>query len=97
MVSHGLLGGLQESCVFFVSVCLAGVMVSGCCWLALVRRNRSLTVSFLQFFGFASGCTISSVFFQVQSLRFFQVQSLRFFQVQSLRFFQVRSLWVFSG
>ena len=38
---------------FVVSVCLAGVMVSACCWLALARPSRSLTVFFLRFFGFA--------------------------------------------
>ena len=29
---------------FVVSVCLAGVMVSACCWLALACPSRSLTV-----------------------------------------------------
>ena len=47
---------------FFVSVCLAGVMVSVCCWLALVRPSRCLTV--FSVFGLASGCTISSVLFR---------------------------------
>ena len=73
---------------FFVSVCLAGVMVSGCCWLALVRRNRSLTVSFLQFFGFASGCTISSVFFRFNPCGFFRFNPCGFFRFNPCGFFR---------
>ena len=45
---------------FVVSVCLAGVMVSACCWLALARPSRSLTVFVSVFWFLRSGC--SSVF-----------------------------------
>ena len=40
--------------LLFVSVCLAGVVGSGCCWLSHVRHNKCLTVLV---FCFASGCT----------------------------------------
>lgn len=44
-------GGIM---LLFVSVCLAGVVGSGCCWLSHVRHNKCLTVLV---FCFASGCT----------------------------------------
>ena len=40
--------------LLFESVCLAGVVGSGCCWLSHVRHNKCLTVLV---FCFASGCT----------------------------------------
>ena len=58
---------------FVVSVCLAGVMGSVCCWLALARPSRCEADVVPCFSGSIP------VVFQVQSLWFFQVQSLWFF------------------
>ena len=80
---------------FFVSVCLAGVMVSVCCWLALVRPSRCRTVFFLRFFGFVSGCTISSVLFRFDPCGFSGSIPVVFFRFNPCGFFQVRDLWLF--
>ena len=60
---------------FVVSVCLAGVMGSVCCWLALARPSRSLPVFFLVFL--RSGC--SSVFFRFNPCGFFRFNPCGFF------------------
>ena len=62
---------------FVVSVSLAGVMVSACCWLALARPSRSLTVFFFSVFSGSIPVVFSGsipvVFFRFNPCGFFSI------------------------